>query len=365
MAPSAGRAARHDEGRSVSLRAAIVGCGSAGTRRAYALRALGIDDITVTDRHAERARNLAAAVGGATADSVAKAAEGRDAVLVCTPADSRALFGLAAVRQGAHVFIEAPLSDRLEEIRPLLEGSTASGRVLMVGSRCRFHPGLERIRALIEARTLGRVYAVSMWLGTALAERAWPQDVNGGTVTESRACLLAEGVQWFDALRWLFGKPVEVAAMCGSAYPSATEGEGASAALVRMDSGTVVQVCMDAFRGPEASRIDVVGTDGTLHWSADDDRIVLDRLGGRERREEHVPARQDEVDRAELRHFFACVLSGRTPEADGSEGRASLALTLAVRRAVRLRRALALGDDLGRIGRRRGVSTVLRLVHAN
>jgi len=349
----------------VSLRAAIVGCGSAGTRRAYALRALGIDDITVTDHHAERARNLAAAVGGATADSVAKAAAGRDAVLVCTPADSRALFGLAAVRQGAHVFIEAPLSDRLEEVRPLLEGSTASGRVLMVGSRCRFHPGLERIRALIEAQTLGRVYAASMWLGTALAGRAWPERGDGGTVTESRGCLFAECVQCFDALRWIFGKPVEVAAMCGSAYPSATDGEGAHAALVRMDSGAVIQVHTDTLRGLETSRIDVVGTDGALHWSAADNRIVLDRLGGRERREEHVPASEDEVDRAELRHFFACVLSGRTPVADGREGRASLALMLGVRRAGRLRRALALNDDLGRFGRRRGVSTVLRLVHAN
>jgi predicted dehydrogenase len=349
----------------VSLRAAIVGCGSAGTRRAYALRALGIDDITVTDRHAERARNLAAAVGGATVGSVARAAAGCDAVLVCTPAECRALFALAAVRQGAHVFIEAPLSDRIEEVRPLLEGSTASGRVLMVGSRCRFHPGLARIRALIEARTLGRVYAASMWLGTALAGRARPQDGDGGTVTESRRCSLVESAQWFDTLLWLFGKPVEVTAMCGSASPRATDGEGAHAALVRMGNGAVVQVHTDAFRGPEASRIDVVGTDGVLHWSADDDRIVLHRLGGRERREEHVPAREDEVDRAELRHFFACVLSGRSPEADGREGSASLALMLAVRRAARIRRALALGDDLGRFGRRRCVSTVLRLVHAS
>jgi predicted dehydrogenase len=349
----------------MSLRTAIVGCGCAGTRRAHALRELGIDDITVTDRDPFKASSLAAAIGGKLASSVANAAEGSDAVLVCTPADSRALFGLAAVRQGAHVFIEAPLSDRLEEVAPLLEGSAASRRVLMVGSGCRFHPGLERIRALMEARTLGRVYAASMCLGTAETDGSCGDDDDQRVSRETRQGLVVDGIQWFDALRWLFGKPIEVTAMGAHVHASPTDPDGVSAALVRMENGAVVQVCIDAFRGPEATRIDVVGTDGTLCWSAGENRLALHRLGGRERREEHLPVTEGEVDGAELRHFLACVLTGRTPVADGSEGRATLALALAVRRAARLRRSLALGDDLGRLGRRRGISPLLRLVHAN
>jgi predicted dehydrogenase len=204
-----------------------------------------------------------------------------------------------------------------------------------------------------------------MCLGVATAGASCCDHGDRRVSPETQQGLVVDGIQWFDALRWLFGKPTEVSAMGANLYPGPNDSEDVNAALVRMENGAVVQVCIDAFRGPEGTRIDVIGTDGTLCWSAGENRMALHRLGGRERREEHLPVTEGEIDGAELRHFFACVLTGRTPVADGSEGRATLALALAVRRAAKLRRSLALGDDLGRPGRRRGTSPLLRLVHAS
>jgi predicted dehydrogenase len=171
-------------------------------------------------------------------------------------------------------------------------------------------------------------------------------------------------VQWFDAVRWLFGNPIEVSAMCANVFPQGRDGEEFSAALVRMESGVVVQLCADPFRGYRGTRIEIVGTDGALQWAAADNRIAIQRLGGRERREEDVFVDEEELVGAELRHFLACVLTGRTPITDGAEGRAALTLALVVRRAVRLRRTIAVGDGSRRAGGRRGLPTLLRLVHA-
>jgi predicted dehydrogenase len=136
-----------------------------------------------------------------------------------------------------------------------------------------------------------------------------------------------------------------------------------SVAIVRLERGGLVQVCVDDLRGPGSTRIEVVGTEGTIIWVAGDDRIAVSRLGGRERRDEQIPVDEGEITGAELRHFFACVLTGRKPVMDVTEGRVVLELALAIRRAARTRRTAVLGEQT-RGGGRRGLPPLLRLVHA-
>jgi predicted dehydrogenase len=347
-----------DESGGVSLRVTIIGCGSAGTRRARALRALGIGHISVTDQEPGRARSLAEMVGGEVAESPSAAVANADAVLVCTPPASRAAIALAAARDGAHVFVESPLGDDLRGLGRLGDAAATGRRVLMIGSWARFHPALERIRALLEARTVGRVYAVSMWLGVARTERPQP-----AASADGRRGSVLGAAAWLDALCWLFGKPVEVAALHASPSTRGLTLDGSSVAIVRLDRGGLVQVYADDLHGSESTRIEVVGTEGTIIWAAGGDRIAVSRLGGRERRDEQIPVDEDEITGAELRHFFACVLTGRRPVMDVTEGRAVLELALAIRRAARTRRTTVLGEQTRGAGRR-GLPPLLRLVHA-
>lgn len=347
----------------MSLRVAVIGCGSRGARRARALRELGIDEIFVTDQDPEKARRLAVEVRGTAIDSAVAAAAAAEAVLLCTPAPGHVGLALDVVRGGAHVFIEPPVSDSLAGTSVLVEAVASSGRVAMVGSRLRFHPGLERLRTLLQAGTLGRVYGVSVWFG--LGVNGWPPLRGLGEIAAPAASAgtTLAGVEWLDALRWLFGQPVEVTALCADAYPGSGEGEDVRAAIVRFEGGAVVQVYADGLRGPETSRLEVLGTEGALRWSAGGHRIILDRRGGGDRRVEEVRANAAELDTAELRHFLACVLTGRTPITDAVEGRETLALALAVQRSSRLRRALAVGEQGKRAASRRGFPAGLRLVH--
>ncbi len=346
----------------VSLRIAVVGCGQLGARRARTLRALGIDELRLADHDAERARILQAKLGGSVLGSTSAAAAESDAVIVCSPPATRIALAVEAIRAGAHVFVEAPLGDGLGGVGLLLEAAAARGRVVMVGSRLRFHPALERIRALVQTRTIGRVYAGSLWLGTGASDRAEAvreADASGAGVRGAAT----ESLQWLDVIRWLFGQPAEVMAV-----PTETSAEGVGddpgAAILRFESGLLLQIFADSLRGHRATRVELVGTEGTLTWSAGESQVALERLGGAERRVERLPVDLATLEEAEMRHFLACLLTGRTPISDAGEGRATLSLALALQRSSRLRRTLSVGEHARRFSGRRGVSGTLRLVHA-
>lgn len=348
----------------MSLRVAVVGCADVGARRAHTLRTLGIDALTFTDHDTKRARQLQAKLGGAVADSAAEAAGNADAVLICTPPGSRIGLALEAIRAGAHVFVEAPLGDSVAGTNLLLEAAGVRNKALMVGSRFRFHPALERIRTLLEARTVGRVYAVSMWIGMGVPTWGGCPECAFEAQLASSYGRVAQSVQWFDVLRWIFGRPLDVVAVSASVYPDGAASDDLCATVVRLENGGIMQVYADAFQASDATRLEVVGTGGTLHWSAGKSQITLERWRDSERYVEQVPAECAGLEEAEMRHFLACVLTGRTPLSDGLEGRAALMLALAVQRSCRLRRALPLTEDGRRLGTRRGLSASLRLVHA-
>ena len=260
----------------MNLRVAVVGCGSSGTRRAHVLRALGVESLTFIDQDAKRARRLQATLGGEVAFSAAAGATEADAVLVCTPPASRVGLAMECVQAGAHVFVEAPVGDNLAGAELLLQAADTRDRTLMVASPFRFHPALERIRSLLEARAFGRVYAVYVWIGAGMSDDP-DADSLGGRVRASGGGPLLPSVYWFDAVRWLFGAPFDVTGVYGNVYPNTNAGESLCAAIVRLASGAVVQLYADAFRGAEATRIEVVGTDGTVRWSADRHEITIQR----------------------------------------------------------------------------------------
>jgi len=347
----------------VSLRIAVVGCGPLGARRARTLRALGIDELRFVDHDAERARMLQAKLGGSVLGSMSATAAESDAVLVCTAPAARVALAVEAIRAGAHVFVEAPLGDGLGGVGLLLEAAAARGRVVMVGSRLRFHPAIERIRALVQTRTIGRVYAGALWLGTGTPDGADAVRQPEGLHADGDGAT-GENVQWLDVIRWLFGQPAEVMAVPTSASADAIGAEDSGAAILRFESGLLLQILADSLRGQRATRVELVGTEGTLTWSAGESQVALERLGGAERRVERLPVDLATLEEAEMRHFLACVLTGRTPISDGGEGRATLSLALALQRSGRLRRALPVGDHARRSAGRRGVSGALRLVHA-
>jgi predicted dehydrogenase len=91
-----------------------------------------------------------------------------DAVAVATPVPTHAELAMRVLAAGKHCFVEKPLARSEGEAEAVLEAARAADRVLMVGHLLEYHPGVERLRELVESGELGElryVYSNRLNLG--------------------------------------------------------------------------------------------------------------------------------------------------------------------------------------------------------
>ena len=129
-----------------------------------------------------------------------------DAVVIATPAPSHHPLGRRAMEAGKHLFIEKPLALTAAEARELEGLAREGGRTLMVGHLLRFHPGVVKLRELIDAGELGELLYV------------YGNRQNLGVIREHENALWSLGVHDVSVVLYLIGeRPIEVWAR-GEAY---------------------------------------------------------------------------------------------------------------------------------------------------
>jgi predicted dehydrogenase len=124
-----------------------------------------------------------------------------DAVAIATPVPTHHALAAAALRAGKHVFVEKPLAWTVAEAQELGSLAAEQSRTLMVGHLLRFHPGVVKLRELIDSGELGDVLYV---YGTRQ---------NLGVIREDENALWSLGVHDISVVLYLLGgRPVEVSA---------------------------------------------------------------------------------------------------------------------------------------------------------
>ena len=83
-----------------------------------------------------------------------------DAVIVATPVPTHYALAKQALEAGKHVFVEKPPAMRAVEMDELVGLAAAEDRVLMPGHLLLYHPGVVKLKELIEADELGEVLCV-------------------------------------------------------------------------------------------------------------------------------------------------------------------------------------------------------------
>jgi predicted dehydrogenase len=121
-----------------------------------------------------------------------------EAVVLATPVPTHAELAGRALEAGKHVMVEKPMTLRASEARDLADTVARTGRVLMVGHLLRFHPGVEKLRELIDSGELGDVRYV------------YGNRLNLGVIREHENALWSLGVHDISVvLHLLEGDPVE------------------------------------------------------------------------------------------------------------------------------------------------------------
>jgi predicted dehydrogenase len=124
-----------------------------------------------------------------------------EAVVIATPVPTH--YGLAkqALEAGRHVFVEKPPAMQGEEMEELVELARSRGCVLMPGHLLLYHPGLRKVKELVDSGDLGDVACV------------YGNRQNLGVIRSKENALWSLGVHDLSVILWLLGEePSEVVA---------------------------------------------------------------------------------------------------------------------------------------------------------
>lgn len=185
-------------------RVLVAGAGSIGLRHARLWREVPGVQVGICDSNPEfLARARPELCGAETWTDFSSALEWRpDIAVVAVPHHLHAELTCAAFEAGADVLCEKPMSLDVAESLKMAAAASENGRVLRVGFVNRFHPGLVRLKHLMETKALGCVLHSRYEVGsyeTLVNSRSRYQSALPGA-------LVMDYVHGIDLLLWLLGE---------------------------------------------------------------------------------------------------------------------------------------------------------------
>jgi predicted dehydrogenase len=195
------------------LRVLVVGCGNMGTSHARAYHKLEDFEIAgVVSRGPESRGRLSDELGGVKQFSdyrEALVATRPDAVSINTYPGTHAGYTLMALDAGAHVFVEKPIAETVEDAEAVLIAARKSGKKVVVGYILRHHPGWKLF--IDQARKLGKPLVMRMNLNQQSTGSEWEVHKS---IMEAMSPIVDCGVHYVDVMcQMTQAKPVSVHAI--------------------------------------------------------------------------------------------------------------------------------------------------------
>jgi len=325
-----------------SLKTAVIGLGI-GKHHAMVLSEMECVELTaVADLKEEMATHIAEQLG------VRRYLDGMellekeelDFVCVCTPPASHLVFTQAAAERGIHVFCEKPMAPNLEDCDGMIEACKGKGVKLMIGQKKRFQPSYRFVKEATE-REFGPIrWAVVRYAcGRVPLDWFWEEEDGGGPLHEN-------SVHAFDMLRFLIGDVERVYAEGGNLFnPDRAPQIDVASVTLRFKSGAVAAVgCGQAYEWSFAGETSYLACENAVaevRGSFDNPEHLRYILRAEPERIIEVNHGEKDLFRAELAHFAECVMDDTPPLVPGEEGRASLAVCMAVKESIRTGKPVA------------------------
>ena len=223
------------------IRVGIVGCG--GMAKGHANRFEKVKEVAeitaVADIDESRAQAVAALVPGnpAIETDYRKILDKVDALLLVLPHHLHHPVTIECLEAGKHVLVEKPLANSEKDCIEMIQAANRTGKVLMVAYCMRFHPLVLKMKELIDNKTYGEIFQLSMWTEqhTEFPDGHWSRSaamLGGGQ-------FFSHGCHYVDLLLWMLGKPVRgmhIGTRKGTPW---MEKEGTSNVTIEFENGVI------------------------------------------------------------------------------------------------------------------------------
>lgn len=262
------------------MKIGLVGAGRIGSMHAEVLSRLDeVSEIVLADVESDRARVVAAKVGGHAVDSVPALFEaGPDGVVIAAATEAHAHLIRTAVAHDIPVFCEKPLAFDVEGTLGVIAAIGGSGVPVQIGFQRRFDPGYRKAREAVVSGRLGWVHTLRSCTFDAAPPPAEYIATSGGLY---RDCVLHD----LDSIRWVTGREVvsvfAVGANRGASFFADFDDIDTTSALLTLDDGTIAVVSGSRYN--EAGydvRLEVLGQKGSIVVGLDDNSALQSAESG-------------------------------------------------------------------------------------
>ncbi len=252
-----------------------------------------------------------------------------DAVSIVTPTETHAEIACAFLEKGVNVLVEKPIARTLEEADRMIASAQKTGAKLMVGHLERYNPAMVALRPFVENPLYFEIHRVSPFPNRSL-------DVD---------VVLDVMIHDLDAVQWMVGENVNVAAIHAVGIPVISDKVDAANARIEFENGAVANITASRI-GTEKIRktrffqphayvvLDYATKFVSLTSLAPNAENPL--LGISINRPE---IKDIEPLRAELSAFLDCVIGDDAPPVNAHDGRRALALALGVLEKIETHRS--------------------------
>ncbi len=310
----------------------LCGLGSIGRRHLRHFRALGVERIdayrTGKATLPDEGQPAPDYVFLSLEDALAQRPE---AVIVTNPTALHLETALAAVRAGAHVLVEKPLSHTTQGLDVLEQEAEMQERRVFVAYNLRFHPALQAIRSLVHSgESIGTPILARAHFGAFLPDwHPWEnyrlsyaarRDLGGGALLTSSHEL--------DYLLWMLGPAERVAGFVAGRRPLGTDVDETSAVLVRHASGALSAITLSLAQKPSSREVEIVCERGVISFDLLQGSWSVRHADG-QAEEYHLPEgfTIDDTYRAQAQAFLCALEGGVEDLATLSEARESVRIT--------------------------------------
>ncbi|WP_218422519.1 MULTISPECIES: Gfo/Idh/MocA family protein [Stutzerimonas] len=273
-----------------------------------------------------------------------------DAVFICNPNAQHVPVALACARAGVAIFMEKPLASDLLGVAELEALVREKGLLFQVGYNYRFHPGLLRLKALLQSGFFGRLLTARGEIGEHLPD--WHRYEDYRQMYASRADqgggVIRSQIHEMDLIYWFFGLPRSIVTHGGQLSRLEVDVEDTASSLMRCDGAAgsfPILLHQDYLQRPPVRCFKIVGDAGYAEIDLLANRLRVYGSEGELCEEDDFPGFvRNDMFLAQTRHFLDCLNGSATPVVSLHDGLQSLRLALAALRSLKEGREVALSE---------------------
>lgn len=321
------------------IRCAVLGLGRLGYWHAenLATRVRGAKLVSVLDPFENRAETVARELGiGKSAKQPHEVFEDSsiDAVIIATPTSTHAELIEQAAKHGKHIFIEKPLTHRLEEADQAIQVIEENKVVCQVGFMRRFDSAYREAHQRIQAGDIGTpIYfkGVSRDPGSPPAE----------FIKNSGGIFLDMSIHDYDIARFLLNAEVTSVSAHGNvlihSFMEEYRDVDQAITYLTFDSGAAADIegSRNAFYGYDI-RGEVIGSEGSIAIGSlrYHDIQIMTRRGSTHDIVPAFPERFKDAYLNEMTHFIDCLRNNEKPSVQAVDGKKAMEIALSAQKSL-------------------------------